>query len=58
MFKVYERNSGIPCIVYAVLDDANGYPKFLLRKNEQWTWKSAKHYIPTDEYIIKLGEGD
>lgn len=51
MFRVYEWKSGVPCIVYAVLDDANGYPKFLIRRDNQWIWRSAKHYSPVDEYI-------
>jgi len=51
MFKVYENRTEIYENVYAVLDDANGYPKFLIRRDGKWIWRSAKHYIPVDESI-------
>lgn len=34
--------------VYGVTDDSNGYPKFLVRENNQWKWRSAKYYQPMD----------
>jgi len=34
--------------VYGILDDSNGFPKFLLYERGQWVYRSAKHYIPYD----------
>lgn len=30
--------------VYAVRDDKNGYPHFLICENGEWKYKSAKYY--------------
>lgn len=30
--------------VYAVRDDKNGYPHFLICENGEWKYKSAKNY--------------
>ena len=35
--------------IYGVCDDSSGYPKFLIRKEKQWIWKSAKHFLPLEE---------
>ena len=32
--------------VYSVDTDTNGYPRFLIYHNNQWLWKSAKHFSP------------
>lgn len=32
--------------VYAVRDDKNGYPHFLIYENNSWKYVSAKHFIP------------
>ena len=34
-------------MVFAVRNDKNGYPHFLLYENGQWLWRSAKYYEPT-----------
>lgn len=41
--------------VYAVRDDKNGYPQFLIYENGEWKYVSAKHFrgqIEKGEYII------
>ena len=35
--------------VYAVRDDKNGYPQFLIYEDNQWKYISAKHFIPITE---------
>ena len=30
--------------VYAVRDDKNGYPQFLIYENGEWKYRSAKYY--------------
>jgi hypothetical protein len=32
--------------IYAVEQDSNGYPKFLIYSKPQWVWVSAKHFVP------------
>lgn len=32
--------------VYAVRNDKNGYPQFLVYVDRQWCWRSAKNYEP------------
>lgn len=41
--KVYEEY--MECVkVYAVRDDKNGYPQFLIYENGEWKYVSAKHF--------------
>ncbi len=35
--------------IYGVKDDKHGYPTFLIRSDNRWIWKSAKHFIPVEE---------
>lgn len=55
LFSVYEKNSiewdknledyiAKTVNVYAVRDDKNGYPHFLICENGEWKYRSAKHY--------------
>ena len=32
--------------VFAVRNDKNGYPQFLVYEDRQWVWRSAKNYAP------------
>lgn len=48
MFEVYEIKTNNKIKVYDVQNDKNGYPKFLIRKGNEWRWTSAKYY--SDEY--------
>ena len=34
--------------VYAICNNKNGYPHFLIYEDNQWKWKSAKHFTPED----------
>ena len=51
MFKLYydyngkEKNKKIN----SVSSDSAGYPKFLIHTENQWVWKSAKHFRPIEE---------
>lgn len=61
MFTVIEKNSSneydltekkyIPKFakVYAVRDDKNGYPQFLIYENGEWKYRSAKYYCEVEE---------
>ena len=44
----YDENLGVNCSkhvkVYAVRDDKNGYPQFLIYENGEWKYRSAKYY--------------
>lgn len=55
IFKVIEKGStewdeNLLCYmskwveVYAVRDDRNGYPHFLIYENGEWKYKSAKYF--------------
>lgn len=48
MFNVINRQNRQITRVYGVQDDSNGYPRFLIRKGNQWIWKSAKLFIPIE----------
>jgi len=42
------RSDVVVKTVYAVLDDSNGFPKFLFYEKGQWVYHSAKHFEPYD----------
>lgn len=44
MFKVWKN--GESRIVYAVRDDRDGYPHFLIYEDGEWKYVSAKHFEP------------
>jgi hypothetical protein len=58
MMILYDKHTGRKEIIYAVLDDDNGYPKFLIRNGNQWIYRSAKHYITKDERGIARPKQD
>lgn len=37
--------------VFAVRDDKNGYPHFLIFEDKEWKYVKAKHFVPIDYYI-------
>lgn len=45
---------------YAVRNDKNGYPQFLIYESNQWKWVSAKNFKPCDgepeSYVISIYE--
>ena len=47
IFSVWEidEEAATRVEVYAVRDDKNGYPHFLIYKDGQWIYKSAKHFV-------------
>lgn len=45
MFSVIRKKDEKLFFVYAITNDKNGYPHFLIFDN-QWTWKSAKFFVP------------
>jgi hypothetical protein len=50
---LYDKRTGFEEEIFGVLDDDHGYPKFLIRKDSKWVYRSAKHYIPRTERIRK-----
>ena len=46
LFIVSAFHAGRRVEVYAVRNDKNGYPQFLVYENNQWHWRSAKYYAP------------
>ena len=48
-FYLFDKRTGDVVKIYAASEDSHGYPKFLIRKNNQWVWDSAKHYITEKE---------
>ena len=54
MFIVFDKKTHSDVAVYNVRD-SKGYPFFLVRHNNQWMYRSAKHYITSEEIIgIKI----
>ena len=49
MFTVIDAATNELVKVFAVKDDSNGYPCFLIFDGA-WRYKSAKNYIPTYEF--------
>lgn len=60
MFIVFDKETKLDVAVYDVRTDATGYPLFLVRKNNEWKYISAKHYITSEDIISerKLNEED
>ena len=50
MFIVFDKKTHQDVAVYNVRD-SKGYPFFLVRHNNQWIYRSAKHYITSEEII-------
>ena len=52
LFEVLEINDSVlnkRIKVFAVRDDKNGYPHFLIYKLGEWKYVSAKHFMPINE---------
>ncbi len=47
-FKIFNSDNFKTYTCYAVRDDSNGYPHFLIYDNNQWIWISAKHFKPVE----------
>lgn len=50
MFIVFDKETHLDVAVYNIRD-VEGYPYFLVRYNNQWVYKNAKHYITSEEII-------
>lgn len=46
MFQVIKKNTLETTNVYDIRNDKNGYPQFLIYKDTQWRWVSAKYFRP------------
>ena len=48
MFKVFKKDnvSYESFEVYAIRDDKNGYPHFLIYEDGEWKYVSAKYFAP------------
>ena len=51
--NLYDKRTGKRVTIYAVGEDSNGYPKFLIREKNRWVWQSAKYYITEEENLLK-----
>ena len=51
--NLYDKRTGKRVIIYAVAEDSNGYPKFLIREKNRWIWQSAKYYITEEENSLR-----
>lgn len=51
MFIVFDKDTHLDVAVYDVITDVTDYPLFLVRHNNQWVYRSAKHYITAEEVI-------
>lgn len=51
MFIVFDKETHLDVAVYNVRDDITGYPQFLVRDDNQWIYRSAKHYITSEEIL-------
>lgn len=50
MISLYDKQQSAWVNIYNVRDDKNGYPHFLIYENDQWKYKSAKHFADYEAY--------
>ena len=48
---MYDKETGEKEYIYSIQNDNHGYPLFLIRKNNRWAYRSAKHYITMGEKL-------
>ncbi len=54
LFQVVEKKTGLVVSVYHVRDDKKGFAHFLVNKDNQWKYMSAKHFAPLlEDYYEK-----
>lgn len=51
MIKVVNKNDQKEYEVFHIRNDKTGYPHFLIYINKQWKYISAKHCVPTYEFL-------
>lgn len=44
LYLVYENRDKVK--IYDIMNDNHGYPTFLIYRNNQWLWRSAKFFKP------------
>lgn len=50
-FTVYDKKTFEEVKVYAVKDDKTGQPHFLIYEDNEWKYKSAKHFYEVKSLI-------
>lgn len=58
MFEVYNVNDthrpeATKIQVYDIRCDKNGYPQFLIYRNGQWVYRSAKYFVPANQIHLR-----
>lgn len=48
MFVIDKRDNK-KYMVCAVRDNKNGFPHFLIYRNNQWEYSCVKHFVPADK---------
>lgn len=51
MFKAVYKIDSKEYEIYHVQMNNTGYPHFLIYRNGQWKYISAKHFVPTYEFL-------
>lgn len=51
MFNVYKKETDEFVNVYDIRTDRAGFPMFLIYENNQWKYRSAKHFKPNPSWI-------
>ena len=54
LFKVCRKSDDALINVYAVKDDKNGYPNFLIYEDNEWKYIKAKHFYEYQEFKSSL----
>ena len=50
MFNVFTKEKDSLRVVYDIRTDRAGYPMFLIYEDNQWKYRSAKHFRPTPSW--------
>lgn len=50
MITLYDKRTNLKTTIYVIESNKSGYAKFLIKRDGQWLWDSAKHYITEEEH--------
>ena len=50
MITLYDKRTNLKTIIYVIETNKNGYANFLIKRDGQWSWDSAEHYLTEEEY--------
>lgn len=50
LYFLYDKRTNKKVAIYGVQKNGSGYADFLIRKDNEWRWVSAKHYITLQEH--------